>query len=54
MPSVQKVDCQLFIKRLRYMIDKHFSTKVRYFLVAEYGGKKGVHITILFCSLTNL
>lgn len=41
MPTVQKVDCQLFMKRLRYMIDKHFKTRVRYFLVAEYGGKKG-------------
>ena len=40
-PTVDKVDIQLFLKRFRTSIAKseHFSTKIKYFLCAEYGGK---------------
>lgn len=40
-PCVSKIHCQEFLKRFRHHITKHFGAKLKYFLVAEYGAKKG-------------
>lgn len=36
-PVLDKVDLQLFIKRLRYYLSKKSNEKIRYFAVGEYG-----------------
>ena len=37
-PSVNRVDVQLFLKRLREAIRKRFGVKIKFFLCGEYGG----------------
>lgn len=39
-PCVSKIHVQEFLKRFRYYIEKEFGTRIKYFLCAEYGGKR--------------
>lgn len=39
--SLSRRDLQLFIKRLRFAIDKKYGLKIRYFGCGEYGSRKG-------------
>ena len=39
-PSLNKVDIQLFMKRLREQIRKQYGTIIKFFCCGEYGGKK--------------
>lgn len=46
--EVEKYDVQTWLKRFRKWLDKHYSTKVRYFLTSEYGeGLRRPHYHLL-------